>query len=324
MSLDDVADAFVLFDLRQTYWYDLGALLWLIALLNRLKRNGNELQLLLPEPDDSKSTNVWHFLNRWRFFDVLRQCVDDPVNLLTASQVRHMLTPTKYAMQIRPDQYGQETMLHSLRLLEITAIDALKADAITVSGDPVEAFVQRYHETIVTEALSGLCGWDAAKTKRFVKQVIEEGVRNAFLHGRGSFVWVSMRVDSKNLSLAICDNGVGIPQVLRNAFKQLGGQDVGKMTDVDLIRLYTEPDLILDSTLIELSTRRGTTSRPHSEGMGLYYLKSLVLGEGGRLRIRSGTASVDFTDSGVENVDQLLTSPGSLFAIITPLKTSTT
>ena len=122
-----------------------------------------------------------------------------------------------------------------------------------------------------------------------------------------------MRLDAKNLTLVICDNGIGIPKVLRTAFKQKG-------SDAELIKYFTEPDMILDSRLIKISVEKGVTSKPEREGWGLYYLKSLVLSQGGELRIRSGGACVDFTESQTVDYDHMINSPGTMMRILAPLK----
>ena len=47
----------ITFDLSRSHFYELGASLWLILLLRKLKRQGNVLQLLLPDP-------IFQFLGR--------------------------------------------------------------------------------------------------------------------------------------------------------------------------------------------------------------------------------------------------------------------
>jgi len=37
-SLDKIRDRFLIFDLSKCYWHDLGALLWLVSLLYRLRK----------------------------------------------------------------------------------------------------------------------------------------------------------------------------------------------------------------------------------------------------------------------------------------------
>ncbi len=309
-DLDQVSNKRVIFDLSKSYWHDLGALLWLITLLYRLKRQGNELELSFPDPVDEKSDRVWHFLNRWRFFDVLANCVDEPANLLKPHQVPLMMKPSKYAVASGQDENHQLTILHTAKILEITTLRPGQEE----SGGRIKlgGLENKYFDKVIVAALSRLCGWDHLTTTIFLRRVLREGVVNSALHSGGSFANISMLLDSKNLTLVISDNGIGIPEVLRKAYKQRG-------SDAQLIKYFAGHQMILDSGWIRFSTERGSTSRPGRKGMGLYYLKDLVLRQGGELRIRSGKACIDFAKQPVE-YDDMLTSPGTMIRVQTPLK----
>ena len=320
-TLQDIRSSFCVLDLSGSYWYDLGCLLWLVSLLHVLRKQGNEIQLVFPEPTDAKAVNLWGFLIRWRFFDTLFECVDDPINLLKPQQVPYMHGSTKYVLPTERDQSGQDTFFHRLRVLEITTVRADKVEGVS-SDDQLEAFLTRFHDKIIVGALSSLCGWDENVVTAFRQRVVREGIRNSILHARGSFATIAMRLDQKNLTLAIADNGIGIPQNLRIAFRETGlRKDLVNRSDAELIKFFTEPEMVLDSKLIRLSVERGVSSRPGHAGEGLYYLKSLVLGQGGELRIRSGNACVDFTQAKDKVEDGMLLSPGTVIRIQTPLKT---
>ena len=155
-----------------------------------------------------------------------------------------------------------------------------------------------------------------------VQPGIGEGIRNSSVHAGGTFSVVAMNVDNKNLTLSICDNGLGIPSVLRTAFKDSKLREkIQGRTDIELIRYFTEPEMIVDSRWIKLSVQKGTSSHQEAGGMGLYYLKSLVLSQGGELRVRSGKACVDFSGETEEPRDTMLTSPGTMLRIRTPRRT---
>lgn len=318
--LDEVKGRFLIFDLSKSYWYDLGVLLWFISLLNRLKKQGNDIQLIFPEPDDSKGINIWSFLIRWRFFETLSACVDDPANLLLLSQVPYMSGESKYGFTKRTDPYGQESILHGFGILEITTVRREQPNLEEESA--VGTFLRKYADRIILLALSRLCGWELELVKTFIRRAIREGTYNGLLHSRGTFVNVSIRIDHRYLTLAIADNGVGIPTVLRDAFDAPDFREkLLNQSDSDLIKYFTEPKMLLDSRLIKLSVAGGVSSIGSRPGMGLYYLKSTVLKEGGELRIRSGRACVDFTsDNKVETWDDMLDSPGTMLRIRTPLK----
>lgn len=319
-SLQDVKKNCCVFDLSESYWYDLGCLLWLISLLHTLRKQENEIQLIFPEPNDTTASNLWDFLIRWRFFETLLKCVDDPINLLKPQQVPYMRRPSKYGFAVGKTPYGEDTILHTLKILEITTIRA-DQEGEGSSEDELDNFLKRFHDDLIVKALKRLCGWGEKLIKDFRQRVVREGIRNSILHAQGSFATVAMRLDEKNLTLAIADNGIGIPQTLRIAFKESGiRKELLQSSDVELIKFFTESDMILDSRFIRLSIEKGVTSRPGHAGEGLFYLKSLVLSQGGELRIRSGKACVDFTHNKETPYDEMLQSPGTVIRIQTPLK----
>jgi len=322
-DVESLRERYVVFDFSGAYWFDLGALLWFVSLLYRLRVNGNEIQIRFPEPVDDKSEKLWDFLIRWRFFETLAACVDDPVNLLSPAQLVHMSRASRYAPSTLIDESGKRTVAHTARLLEMTTYRAQSASRQPVS--PFEAFLQKYGDKILIQALASTCGWNVEATHALVQCVIFEGVRNAVLHAQGSYAIVSMRVDNKNVAIAISDNGIGIPEALRGAFRRGGKKlELANLTDAELIKLFTEPQMVLDSRelmesdLIKLAVERGISSADGHGGMGLYYLKSVVLERGGELRIRSGRAAVDFSQNNTLERNDLLPSTGTMLRILTP------
>lgn len=336
-TLDAARGRFFVFDLSGSYWHDLGALLWFVALLHRLRLQGNDLQLVFPEPDSQTGAKAWDFLIRWRFFETLALCVDDPANLLRPDQLPHLKRSPQYGSGSKGlDEFGRETILRTLRLLEIRTIFCKGRGSLGMKTEHEK--LQSMDRLVAIGALSSLCGWDPNVTRMFVQRVAREGIQNSFLHAHGTFVNVSYRVDKHFLTLAISDNGQGIPQVLRDALQQgIIPSGPSRDSDVELIQYFTEPQMILDildptkqipsdqpdSGFIRLSTQQGVSSRPGHAGAGLYYLKSLVLRQGGELRIRSGKACVDFIPGKTEpeTQDGMLESPGTLLRIRAPLRT---
>jgi hypothetical protein len=316
-DLTELDQAFLTFDFSKTFWFDLGTLLWLITLLHKVKKRGNELCLVFPEPVDSVSRNVWNFLLRWRFFDCLRQNVDLPLNLLKPSQIRYLQAPVGYKYASGKDGFFEDVIFHRARLLEINTL-GLEGTGTTEPEKIISAFLAKYTDRVIINALALICGWGHQEAVSFAHQVIGEAVHNASLHARGTFSLISMRLDEKNVVLAIADNGRGIPESLRTLRPQLSSQ-----TDAQLIRLYADPEFLLDSYLIKQSVKPGIGS-PGRAGDGLHYLKTSVLGHGGELRIRSGRACVDFSfQSGKPYEaaqDDLCMSPGTMIRVITPRK----
>lgn len=310
---------FITFDLSNSYWYDLGTAVWLITLLHKLKKQGNDLQLCLPEPNTSVGRKLWGFLHRWRFFECLGQNVDLAVNLLKPSQVPYLAQAGEYSHpDAGPGPDFERTIFHKSQLLEMNTL------GLEVTGKPEDStaeFIRKCSDQVVMTALGLTCGWTFEEARQFAKQVMFEAIRNASLHAQGSFSIVAMRIDGKNLVLAVADNGIGIPANIRN-FRP----DLSNESDATLIRQYAESKWVLeshlDSSLIRKAMERGVGS-PGRVGDGLHYLKANVLEHRGELRIRSGRACVDFGHDNPEGKsrDLLPVSPGTMMRMIIPRKT---
>lgn len=321
-ELKEIQSKQVFFDLSQSYYHDLGTLLWFISLLHKLKKQGNILLILFPEIKDPRGKRVWEFLKRWRFFETLSLCVDEPVNLLKNKQLPYLSIGSRYEYAKIKDMYGEESILHSAKILEISTF--IYGRNIESEESLLSPYMTRLTDKIIITALGRSCGWDFNITKDFVNIVCGEGLRNSVVHAEGSFSTIAMKIDNKNLILTISDNGIGIPNTLRNAFFAYKiNKDMIDKSDSELIIYYTDPQMIIDSSWIKLSVKKGTSSKAERrKGLGLYYLKSTVLNRGGELRIRSGKACVDFkNDKLVENeIDNLIDSPGTMIRILVPIK----
>jgi glucose-6-phosphate-specific signal transduction histidine kinase len=183
--------------------------------------------------------------------------------------------------------------------------------------DPLGPFLAKFKDKTLLGALGTYCGWSNHQASEFANLVIGEGVANSFDHARGSFSLVAMRIDTKNVTLAIADDGRGIPEVLRSSPRVR--DDLLQASDVDLIKHFTTEKMILDSFVIDASTRSGVSSKDDRPGVGLFYLKNTVLGDGGELRIRSGRAEVTFADDRVQaKHDDRPLSPGTSLRIVIP------
>jgi len=322
-QIKDIKSRFCIFDLSESFWHDLGTLLWFISLLHRLKKQGNELQIRLPDikGDDKKGEKIWDFLIRWRFFKTLSLCVDDPVNLIETRQLSNLNKKIQYRHRGGKDEFGEDIILFNARILEMSTF--LHGVKIQNKDDLFGPYLNKLSDKIILRALSNRCGWELEQTKFFIDNVCGEGLRNSVMHAKGSYSTIAMKMDQKHLILTICDNGIGIPETLREAFKQSNHKDdLVKESDVNLIKYFTEPEMIIDSEWIKVSLKKGTTSKAKQRaGLGLYYLKSLVLNQGGRLRIRSGRACVDFlSNEESDDHDEMIESPGTMFRILVPVK----
>ena len=324
-----VSGASIRIDLSESHFYDLGAALWLIILLHRLKRQHNELQLVLPDPETgSAARNHWSFLFRWRFFETLAKCVGDPLTLLPTAQHKYLLTKDsglreKYASAPgHTTLEGEHTFKALQSLLEITPLGLLP-DPEDMS-DQVGLFLRNCADRLVASSLAQYCDWPSETAREFADTVVSEGVRNAALHhGEGSFVLVSMRQDQKKLTLAIADNGQGIPNALRSHVRRLKPK-----TDAQLIEYFAGEEFIRESysdaaVIAFIVQKGGVSSSPGRAGRGLHYLKRHVTSRGGELIIRSGEARVEFTpNERVTYSEHLPLSPGTLLRVRLPVANS--
>lgn len=315
-NFNDVNDADILIDLSRTFWYDVDAAVWLLVALHVLRRRGNELHLVFPEPVDDKSRKAWGFLLRWRFFSVLRDFVDDPATLLAQRQLPYLALRGHYAAGEGALDDGSRGALQSDRLLEITPITL----GTKSTGSRREDGVQGAREgNPLILALTMRCGWTIVDAKNFVAQVVDEALRNCE-HGVARFALIAMRMDAQWLTFAVVDDGNGIPATLRSAFASAElRQKLESRTDADLIRYFADPEFIVDSEWIQLSVRAGVGSDLARPGLGLHYLKSYVLRKGGSLRIRSGCGSVDFGNEEIKAEARDFCAPGTLLRVRLPL-----
>ncbi|HKR05182.1 MAG TPA: hypothetical protein VJY62_11165 [Bacteroidia bacterium] len=310
----------IIFDFSEIIWIELDAAVWLISLLNKLKVNGNDIKIVLPD----SSNLVWDFLIAWKFFDALEKCVDSPVNLFEPYQLQFIYSKSKY----QPTPIGQRKIISDIgeelalphKLLEINPINALNNGY----SKGIIDYIKNFNE-IAFATIRNICGWEDELTKEFVTYVVYEGLENSFLHGENTFSNVAIKTDFKNLTLVIGDNGKGIPTSLRETFLMKGQilkKDYSDKNDAFLLTYFTQPEMVKDSLLIDQASKKniGSVGR---QGNGLFYLKDFILRQGGKLRIRSGTAWVGFQNDkkgneDIEPIDHLIQSPGTLLTIILP------
>jgi hypothetical protein len=263
---------------------------------------------------------VWSFLQRWRYFDILRECVDDPLNLLPKDQHEQLLITSKYSRAVGSNEDGETADLMSPGRVEISIV-ALNTDR-SVGSESTDTTIASYSDPLLRASLRKYCRWSHEDIDDFVTGIVPHTVRN-LEHSRGSFGLVATRIDSKWLTLAVIDNGIGIPALLRE------GLISGSKSDSDLIQLFADRELIeesirsiRDSDLVVASTERGVTTLTDPErrrGLGLFYLKRGILSRGGELRIRSGSAEVTFDGADVQPFNDRLIACGTSIRVLLPV-----
>ena len=117
----------VTIDLSEINWIELDAALWFISYLNRLKTCENDIRIIFPDPEKHSGKLIWAYLNTWKFFNALKECVDSPVNLLDIDQLKYIHPTESFYKPIPPesrktiDDRGEEHVL-PYNLLEIESI----------------------------------------------------------------------------------------------------------------------------------------------------------------------------------------------------------
>lgn len=331
-SLNDCRGCHVTIDWSSSYYYDLGVLLLSLILFHQLKKQECKISIKLPSPTQSNGLRVWRFLKTWKFFEALNLCVDHPANVFSDADISLLKDIPAYQSANEIDRDGNIQQFFTGRLLEITNF-LLKSDKesenISIKAQEVSIYINRWKNKVIALGIRNLCGWTSDEADSFVSQVIGEGLFNSLTHAAGTILLVAMNVDNKNLILTVADNGNGIPDTLRSALAHNPKLNaLIQKSDSELIKYYTTPDMILnttpemilDSGLIKLSTRKGVSSDESKSGVGLYYLKEFVTSRQGELRIRSGSGLVDFTKAEEKTEDELFRMNGTMLRIIVPRK----
>ena len=213
------------------------------------------------------------------------------------------------------------------RLLELLLVDL----SATETGSIDEA-VSRYNTDLVRNNLRYHTRWAEREIDDFTTIAVPHAIRN-LSHAKGTFALIASRADARYLHFCVADNGIGIPNLLREALRDHVQAGQG---DSALIEYFAGKELLeetlrdlleaspTDSEFVVASTADRVTSDTTREGFGLYYLKELVLAKSGELRIRSGRAMVTFDATRKrrrpepERVEPLIESPGTSVRILLP------
>lgn len=322
-------DTSVLFDLSRCWFIDLDAAHWLLNVFRALRTGtNNRVALRLPEVDRAEQSNVWSFLIRWRFFDVLSKVAGPATDFLSDEQAPHMFDAPKYREAIRNDAYGRALPLLTARLL---AMAGAFVDKDLPLEPQLEAFVSPLRDVLLLQALAQSCQIDSENAGTLISFIAEEGSTNAILHAEGDYTLTSMQIvdgdlarllrRKPHLQIVISDNGMGIPDVLRRAAAE-GRISAKTLPDdhAELIELFASQAISVDSAIIAAATQPGVASSPHSRGLGLHHLITYAADLGAEVLIRSGYAAVAFVDSDVaRQYSRFTESLGTVITVTIPI-----
>lgn len=304
----------VTFNLSNTTWVDIGALLFSINIMNYLKRKKTFLKIKLPE--GGKGKKVRDFLKRWKFFDALEENVGQKETLIPPEQLHYLNEKQKYYLPstIR-DPYSNVEELLSKDLVEIKSFTDITTEKREVSIEKIKRYIDTLEKTTVTPVLKKCLGLNDVEI--FSKNIIKEGLLNTLEHPDATISLLAMSKEGPNLVIGICDNGKPVPDTIEGAyFKKFPKEGVSTEKLIDFATLEGITSIEeTDKRYISLDTKRG---------MGLFYLKKDSLRLGGYLQIRAKNALTTFktTENNeielkTQNVSQWT---GNLIKIFLPLK----
>jgi hypothetical protein len=277
---------------EDTAWFDVAALVFLLCILSNQRSKGASVTLTLPDRD--KHQKARDFLYRWNFRDALRHSLDNEIsNVLPIGQLDYFdAKPQNYTPAQVMDEYGDLSVLSSLRLLEITSLTELQADGnYRVSFSKIGEVTNRASAEAMYSALQVSIGVSRAWATQFGRVLIHQALLNAFEHPEANVAFIAMARQGTHLVIGIADNGLTIPATINEAYEQHMQKEYLPRKDLSGYQL--------DANRIAYATLRGTSRKPPSDtdperGMGLYYIKTLTAEVGGYLVIRASEASVMF------------------------------
>lgn len=300
--LSDLRDVDVTLDFSGSHFIELDAAHWLLNILRIFRKYDNAIVIRLPDVLLASDSNIWSFLLRWRFFNMLYKVAGPATDFLTDDQAPHLFDEPKYRESRRTDPYGHTLPLLTDRLL---AIDGAFVDRSLPLEPQLEAFVWPFRDVLLLNALAQSCGIASDDAGSLISYISEEAARNAILHADGDYTLSSMQIIDEELAgilgcdtqlkIIISDNGLGIPDVLRRAVSTgaISTKDLPE-DHASLIELFASKEISVDSAIIAAATLPGTRGTRRSRGLGLHHLITYAADLDARVVIRSGFAAVQF------------------------------
>lgn len=303
-------------------WFDIGALLFLVAALGQLKRARKKLALRLPEAsmDDIRPDNAQRardFLKRWGTEEALHEAVGDLQAVLPPEQHGYFEPPLQHYRPSVSEAHGVREELLSNSLIEITHMTRGRIGEKTVSQDAIADYIQRLAlEYRFKRAFRGVSGFDEDQYNDFVQTIIREALINTHEHPDASISMIAMALqeqhDKRELVVAIADNGLTIPATI----EEHAGREPQPFSRPMAVEFRFDPEFLrLGGGRIEAYKRRfeedtrlalyamspGATSRrgdpTATRGFGLTYVLESVLSLGGEITVRTGAASLRFRNA---------------------------
>lgn len=320
----------VVVQLGSVLWFDIGTLLMLIGVMNHLRSKGNTVRIVLPAHQKALD-----YLKRWQFGKTLDDNVGRHEDMMTEQDLQRFHAPLEfYKPKVMSGPLGPE-LIASQRLFEIHSFTGFvdqhsqtsHAGRSTnaekhISVDEIQAYVTHVEDATLRRIVEKSLG--VTNVEVFSRAILKEALLNTEEHPNASISLVAVSREGNHLVVAVYDNGVGIPETIREAYLKELRRDGREVSDVELLTAA------FHTKSISYATKAGTTSIPPDDprsasrgttrGMGLYYIKTETLKLGGFLKVRSGRAYVSFTADKEPEGAEVRPWDGTLLKIYLPLK----
>jgi hypothetical protein len=286
-------------DFRDVAVWDVSAILWLVIALQHYKMARLSFRLKLPEASTESKDDPFgasaDYLRRWRFDQALGH-VGDLEALLVPEQAEYFTEGprTKYLDTGSVlNRSGKRERLLSGRLREIR--DLTRVDSRTrrryVSSDEINACIQEFEEAGISNILYNLCAISKDDADYFAVHLVGEALLNMEQHPNATtgLLAVSVMGNSRELVLAVVDNGDSIPSTILDVFNNHHESHV-----------FLESASLEDKRrMVDYATQAGVSRkqpRPDKKvGQGLTYIKEDTVDRfGGKLRIITESAQLVF------------------------------
>ena len=328
------SDTTVILDFSSVKVWDISALLWLTLSLQHYKKEGLRFQIKLPEPQlgmNGKEKDEYQrsadFLRRWRF----------DTALLHVGELEDILVPEQHDyFSSGPEVYYQEgreiltpqgllEKLLSNRLVEIRDLTERSGSlgGRQISDFEVEKCIREFNDAKIGNVLANNCDISVTDAECFAEHLVTECLLNMQQHPNATtgLLSVSILGRSKELILAVADNGDSIPSTILSVYNKNHNTSYSLKS---LQKLSTE----IRASIIHFATQPYVSRKPmiteEDIGLGLTYIKEDTIGKfKGKVRIISNSVQAlykDNIDGEPHSVEWKHCWRGNLLRISIPLK----
>lgn len=284
-------------DFSKVKVWDIASLLWIIVALHHYLQKGFKFLLRLPEPKpgmDKKKFKAFEksaeFLRRWKFDVGLKNLTSDPRNLLVPEQKNYFdhknFKYYKNRKVLLED--GKENSLISQRLTCIHNLSNINAIGNKrIERELIDNCIDEFEAEDISSIISRRCGINIDRSDLFVDVILSEALNNTYDHADATIGLVTVGIlgATKELILAVADNGLTIPMTIFEKFKEIKNLKIE----------YMDSTVEDRAEATNIATWEGVSSKPENDGMGLYFIKKYTLKEfGGKLRILTDSSLLNF------------------------------